>query len=230
MKAMYIIRGKVTESYKEFKDRIMDLMHTTGKNMPDAVVSLTLTEGPPPRLQVIPFRKGKIAVISITGDIPQPESLFFQVEGYSGSYQVTEALPVTYQKTWADGTRTPGVCLLTLFRKKRNIDYATFLDRWHNSHTPLSLRIHPLWHYNRNVVDKQTVGAPAEWDGIVEEHFRERRHLTNPRIFFGNPLTMWYHMIQVYTDTRSFLDYHTIETYLAQEYVMKSNTPPQPLP
>jgi hypothetical protein len=219
---MHIIRGNEPETYKEFKDRIIDLMHDAENKIPKAVISMTLTEDPPPRFSVIPFRKGKIAVVSMISDLPHPEDLLIHAVGYSGSYQVTEALPVAYSKNWPDSQRTPGICLLTLFKKKKSIDYETFLHRWHNSHTPLSLKIHPLWHYNRNVVDSWVIAASEEWDGIVEEHFRKRQHLTNPFIFFGNPLTMWYHMIQVYADTNSFLDYHTIETYLVQEYIMKS--------
>lgn len=227
---MILIRGEKQESYNSFKERVLDFARKVATNAPGANVSLTLTEGPPPPLSVIPFKRKKAAVLSISGKIEGMTELTFLPKGLAGVYQVTEALPVAYQKTWADGTRTPGVCLLTLFRKKPGIDYATFLDRWHNSHTPLSLKIHPLWHYNRNVVDARGRDALEGWDGIVEEHFRKRQHLTNPFIFFGNPLTMWYHMIQVYTDTRSFLDYHTIETYLAREYVLKSSTPSQPLP
>ena len=45
-----------------------------------------------------------------------------------------------------------GANMRAVFSKKKNIDYATFLHRWHNGHTPLSLKIHPLWNYVRNEV------------------------------------------------------------------------------
>jgi hypothetical protein len=187
-----------------------------------ASVSLTLTEATPPSLSVIPFKRKKIAVLSISGKKEGMIELTTVPKGFSGVYRVTEALPVSYTKDWADGQPTPGACLLTLFRKKKRIDYQTFLDRWHNSHTPLSLKIHPLWHYNRNVVDERSASTREPWDGIVEEHVRERHQLTNPFIFFGNPVTMWPNMIRVYTDTNSFLDYRTIETYLVREYWIQS--------
>lgn len=60
------------------------------------------------------------------------------------------------------------------------------------------------------------------WDGIVEEHFRTSSDLLNPLKFFGNPLIMVYNMLRVYFDTKSFLDYKTIETYLATEIWIKS--------
>jgi hypothetical protein len=96
------------------------------------------------------------------------------------------------------------------------------LDRWHNSHTPLSLKIHPLWHYNRNVVEEKLSKHSAKWDGVVEEHMRTRSELLNPFKFFGNPLVILQRMIHVYKDTKSFLDYNTIEPYLAKEYFLKS--------
>jgi hypothetical protein len=109
-----------------------------------------------------------------------------------------------------------------LVSKKGNIDHASFIDRWHNSHTPLSLRIHPLWHYNRNVVLTSSGETKVGWDGIVEEHFRTRSDLINPFLFFGNPLVILLNMLEVYRDTRTFLDYKTIEPYLVREYHIRS--------
>jgi hypothetical protein len=135
---------------------------------------------------------------------------------------VEEALPVAYEKTWPDGEVTPGVCLLTLFRKKKSIDHGTFIDRWHNSHTPLSLKLHPLWNYSRNVVRTAVKSDSQYWDGIVEEQVRTRADLLNPFRFFGNPLMIIPNMIRVYVDTKSFLDYATIEPYLVMEYHISS--------
>ncbi len=90
---------------------------------------------------------------------------------------VEEAIPVSYDKNWEDLETTPGICLLTLFKQKKGISYDTFLDRWHNSHTPLSLKIHPLWHYNRNVVNKKLTRDSDNWDGIVDEHMRTKSEL-----------------------------------------------------
>ncbi len=59
---------------------------------------------------------------------------------------------------------------------------------------------------------------PYWYDGIVEEQTRTRRELLNPFKFFGNGFEIIGHMISVYNDTRSFLDYKRIETYLATEY------------
>ena len=142
--------------------------------------------------------------------------------GFIGAYEVTEAIPVQYKKTWADLEATPGICLFTLFKQRADISYEVFLDRWHNSHTPLSLKIHPLWNYNRNVVTEKLTPDSVQWNGIVEEQFRTKADLLNPIKFFGNPLIMPYRMWQVYADTKSFLDYKTIEPYFANELIIKS--------
>ena len=222
-KLIYLIKGEPQESYSQFKDRIFDSLKTYAGAEQVALLKLVITEKSPPKLSIIPFKKKKIACISICNEKVSSSEIFAKMKGFSGAYRVTEALPVAYSKTWKDGEPTPGVCLFTLFKPKRGIEYDRFIDRWHNSHTPLSLRLHPLWNYNRNVVNEKLTSDSEEWSGIVEEHFRENSQLLNPFKFFGNPLVIIPHMLKVYTDTKSFLDYKTIETYLAMEYHIRSN-------
>jgi hypothetical protein len=220
-KDIYLIRGLKTESYKDFKKRIFDELNSISGN--SSAIKLTITEEPSPSISVIPFYKSKIAAISIYNQQDNdPDYTLLKQKGFTGIYSVTEALPVAYDKTWNDGEITPGVCLLTLFRKRINIDYDTFINRWHNGHTPLSLKIHPLWHYNRNVVMDQPPENGEKFDGIVEEHCRSRSELFNPFKFFGNPLVIVPRMLQVYFDVKSFLDYSSIESYLVSEYYIKS--------
>lgn len=218
---MFLVRGLKEESYKAFGERIRREAEALVKEIDIQHVSYVITEEKPPKISIIPFQRKKIASITVKATIRQSIQGIENIQGFEGSYSVTEALPVSYNKTWPDGEKTPGVCLLTLFKQKKGIDYKTFLDRWHNSHTPLSLKIHPLWHYNRNVVDKKLTEVSAGWQGIVEEHMRTRSELLNPFKFFGNPLIIIPRMIKVYMDTKSFLDYKTIETYLAAEYHIK---------
>lgn len=220
-KDIYLIRGIEHESYVAFKQRIFSVvepMKTTGIS-----VKLVLTEREPPQSTVIPFKKSKIAAISIYSS-KENESIpsLLDSKGFIGLYKVTEALPVEYDKTWADGDVTPGVCLLTLFRKKKKLAYEKFLNRWHNGHTPLSLKIHPLWHYNRNVVEDNLPASKEKFDGIVEEHCKTSSELFNPFKFFGNPLVIIPRMLQVYFDVKSFIDYPSIEPYLVSEYHIKS--------
>ena len=217
-KLMFLVRGDKKESHESFKQRVLEQSASLASLHTPSALKVTVTAYPPPAISIIPFKKDRIAAISIT----DPEGDFMDTirkfHGLCGGYRVEEAIPVGYEKTWADGMQSPGVCLLTLFKQKKGIDYNTFIDRWHNSHTPLSLKLHPLWNYSRNVVKKKVMDNSQPWDGIVEEHFRTSSDLLNPFKFFGNPFMIAWNMMQVYTDTRSFLDYKTIEPYLVAEF------------
>jgi hypothetical protein len=217
-KEMYIIRGTAKENHTDFKKRILSLGYEVARETKPATLRLTVTEAPRPSISIIPFKKSKIAVISVYKDSEAPVSKLIHAEGFAGAYTVEEAIPVGYKKTWKNGEPSPGTCLLTLFHQKPGIGYEAFIDRWHNSHTPLSLKLHPLWNYNRNVV-KEKISDHADWyDGIVEEQTRTRSELLNPFKFFGKPHKIIQNMMAVYTDTNAFLDYKRIETYLVAEY------------
>jgi len=221
-KEMHLIKGLPGEGYKKFTSRMYALCEKLLEASDPEALKVTLTTKAPPALSVIPFKRTKAAVISILG---AGKKLFEEPafpEGYVGSYLLDEAIPVSYTKTWEDRTPTPGVCLLTLFHKKPGQDQTDFLSRWHEGHTPLSLRLHPLWNYNRNVVTEKLVKESAWYDGIVEEQFRKSSDLLNPLVFFGPPFKTPLHMLEVWKDTRSFMDMRRMEIYLATEYHMKS--------
>ncbi len=220
-KEIYLLQGFEGEDYPHFSNRIISIGEEVSLLFGVTSIKVTHTVCPPPFLSIIPFKKKKIAAFSIFHEGQTVIDLLTSAKGFVGAYAVEEAIPIAYKKTWEDLAHTPGICLLTLFKKRKDIDYPTFLDRWHNSHTPLSLKIHPLWNYNRNVASIKLTEDSFDWDGIVEEQFRTTSDLLNPIKFFGNPLIMPYRMWQVYSDTKSFLDYKTIEPYFATELHIK---------
>jgi len=221
-KEIYLVRGETQESYSGFSERILSLVKDLSNSLNVHKLKVTYTLKAAPMMSVIPFKKKKIAAISIFKSDKDPVQIILECPGFVGAYVAEEAIPVGYDKTWSDMSVTPGICLLTLIKQKKGLPYKDFLDRWHNGHTPLSLKIHPLWNYNRNVVKEIPDNESPRWDGIVEEQFREKSDLLNPVKFFGNPLIMPYRMWQVYADTKSFLDYKSIEPYFAHEYWVKS--------
>lgn len=220
-KQIYLIRGPKEESYKEFTERMILETEKTSNDLSGSYASLTVTDRKPPAVSVIPFKKTKIAAVSISTEKENPSENLIHSKGFSGAYLVEEALPIAYKKTWKNGKPTPGICLLTLFRKKKNLEHKVFLDRWHNGHTPLTLKVHPIYHYNRNVITKKLTEDSEPHDGIVEEHVKKPSLLFNPAKFFGGPLMMPVNMIRVYFDVRSFLDYGSVEPYLVREFVVK---------
>ncbi len=118
-KIMFLIKGSPSETYTQFKDRVFELLYELVKTEKPVALKLVITDFPSPKISVIPFRNQKIASVSVWQNFPIfPESLL-KIQGLSGVYRVTEALPVAYEKTWKDGEPTPGVCFLTLLRKKK---------------------------------------------------------------------------------------------------------------
>ncbi len=222
LKEIYILNGLPSETYDGFRKRIFKLTEDIQDHCKPETLKINLTLKSPPAISIIPFKRKKIAVLSLSGRAGEIIDLFSKSEGFRGGYRVEEALPVAYDKSWADGEATPGECLLTLFHSKPGIDRDTFLKRWHEGHTPLSLRLHPLWNYNRNVVSDTLTKNSVYYDGIVEEQFRKAKDLLNPLVFFGPPLKVPYHMYEVLMDTRSFIDMKRIETYLTTEIHLKS--------
>jgi hypothetical protein len=221
-KVIYLARGTEHESYPVFSERILQAANEIAALKEVSGVKVVYTMELPPVLSIIPFKKKKVATISVYSSDQAPIDVMIQMDGFSGAYSVEEALPVAYQKSWPDLEMTPGICLLTLFNRKKGLDHATFIHRWHNSHTPLSLNIHPLWNYSRNVVLEKQTAESEHWEGIVEEQTKTMSELLNPFKFFGPPWVVVQRMLAVYTDTKSFLDYKGIETYLAREVVIRS--------
>ncbi len=221
-KEIYLIEGLKGETYDGFSNRITTIAKEVIESSKIHQLKVTFTNTPPPKISIIPFKGKKIAAFTILTISENQITKLVNSVGFVGAYEVEEALPVKYEKTWQDSTFTPGICLFTLFSQKKGMSHERFIDIWHNSHTPLSLKIHPLWNYNRNVVNKKLTSDTFPWDGIVEEQFRTTSELLNPIKFFGNPLVMFYRMWQVYSDTQSFLDYKSIEPYYANELIIKS--------
>lgn len=193
-----------------------------------ARLTVTFTEVAPPALTVIPFRRSRIALFSIWpregDDDASAWADAIDPEGRASvaGYRVDESVPVAYQQTWEDGQTTPGVGILTIFRRRPGLDDETFLARWHGGHTPMSLEIHPLYAYVRNVVGAPVVEGSPPCDAIVQEHFRHPADLLDPTRFFGGLAAMVPNMLRVARDIRGFIDLRSMEVYFVSELVVRS--------
>jgi hypothetical protein len=138
----------------------------------------------------------------------------------SAGYLVTESVPRDFdRRTWPNGARSPGVKLVSAFEQPARLTRDEFIARWHGSHTPLSLEVHPLWRYVRNVVARPLDGAPP-YAGIVEEHVRELADLVDPTRFYGGRERMAANMKRILDDARSFLDLERVASVVVSEYVL----------
>lgn len=130
-------------------------------------------------------------------------------------YLVTESVPRAGPAPRL-GERQPGVALVTTFPKPERLDDATFYTRWHDSHTPLSLEIHPLLRYNRNSVARSlTPGAPP-LHAIVSEAVSSTAIAADPIAFFGSESNR----ARAVKDLLSFVDFETLSVALMSEYVL----------
>jgi hypothetical protein len=184
-----------------------------------------VTEAPPPKLSLFPFKRQPIAIFNVYDEADDPsryvEALQSAASSVSG-YEVDEAYPVAYDRVWKDGEPTPSPILLTMLRKKAGVTSDEYIRRWHGGHTPLSLQIHPLWYYQRNVIHKAVTDGADPSDGIVLEACRTRGDLLNPARFFGGALEMVPNMLRVANDIKGFLDMKKTETFYATEYHLRS--------
>jgi hypothetical protein len=222
-KWMYVLRGN-GESHHAWAHRMRTEVSPQLLALEPSKLQLTVTDAPPPKLALFPFKSQRIAVFNIYDD--GDHTRFSDVLEHAASsverYEVEEAYPVAYDRAWSDGEPTPSPILLTLIHKKRGVSSEEFIRRWHDGHTPLSLEIHPLWYYQRNVVrDAAGDGADAP-DGIVLEACRTRGDLLNPTRFFGGALKMVPNMLRVASDINGFLDMKKTETFYATEYHLRS--------
>jgi hypothetical protein len=229
LKLQFVVRPDPRTDPCRFAENVTDRAAPRLAARHPAALKLTFTACTPPRLSVIPFRRGALALVSAVprpGD-DDPEDWSRDLGETLGparidGYRVAESTPLAYARGWPDGTRTPGVGLLTLFNRRKGQPDEPFFRAWHGGHTPLSLHIHPLWNYVRNVVTEPVTAGTPRLDAIVEEHFRSRDDLLNPVRFFGGPLAMVPNMARVALDIRNFIDLPSMETWLVDELHVRS--------
>jgi hypothetical protein len=154
-------------------------------------------------------------------DRPAYEPVLRDSAARVAGYLVTESVPRDFdRRTWPNGVRSPGVKLISVFEQPARLTREAFIERWHGSHTPLSLEIHPLWRYVRNVVARPLSADAPNFAGIVEEHVRELADLTDPARFYGGKENMAANMRRVLDDARSFLDLERVASVVTSETIL----------
>lgn len=223
-KWMYVVRGN-GEGHSAFRDRMRNEVAPKLLSLGPDKLSLTLTESPPPKFALFPFKSDPVATFAVHDSQGEPSRFTEALSEGGGSvsgYEVEESFPVEYDKSWADGEATPAPILLTVLHKKKGITFDEYIKRWHGGHTPLSLEIHPLWYYQRNVIREPITQGADDCDGIVLEACPTKKDLLNPLRFFGGALKMLPNMIRVSNDIKGFLDMKKVETFYCTEYLLRS--------
>jgi hypothetical protein len=110
--------------------------------------------------------------------------------------------------------------MISVFPQPPWLERAEFLARWHGSHTPLALEVHPLWRYVRNVVARPLGPDAPELAGIVEEHVREERDLLDPLRFYGGAERAQTDMQRILDDAKSFLELERVASVVTSQYIL----------
>ena len=179
--------------------------------IPLSAASVHLTHRTPPRLSLVPFRRTPIALVSLTGGDAALDAARTALGGLPGrleGWRVDESVPVA-------PAAHAEVTLVTLFRRHPRIERALFMQRWFHEHTPMTLEVHPVTGYVRNVVAAPICEGSPAWDGIVTEDFADARDVTSLRLFGQGPRALA-NVIRIGRHVSSFLDLRTLETYLTR--------------
>jgi hypothetical protein len=229
VKIVFLLKGERNVPADAFRKKVLEAFIPEILAGTKTPCKATLTTVDPPRLSITPFRKDRIALISIWEKKAAKEQEWAKRacrswEGPCHGYRVEESTPRSYERTWPAGTQTPGLGLLTLFRARGGIGQDDFIRMWHQGHTPLGMRVHPLWNYIRNVVTAPLVAQSPDLGGIVEEHVRCPEDLLNPVRFFGGIAGMLPNMVRIGLDIRKWMDLGSIENYLVTEHWIRDDT------
>ncbi len=189
-----------------------------------ASLAYTLLDAPPapvPRIGAVGERFA--VLVSMLGDLTAAraiEAMLAKSGFFVAVYGAETAVPIDYDRTWAEGSLSPGLVQLTFLRRKVGLDDDAFYAAWHEVHTPLAMEIHPLWRYARHTVrEVLTEGAPP-FEGIVELHFRHDEDVTDPLRFYGGSTE---NAKRIARDVRAWIDFGTIEVVHGRECVLRGH-------
>jgi hypothetical protein len=148
---------------------------------------------------------------------------------YAG-YLVTESLYEDYGTTpharprnWPDGTRSPGVLTVSLVHRPAGLDYATWIERWHGTQSPLSGELQPRCRYVRNEVVRPVTAEAPQIGGIVEEAWPSAAHVADPMLFFnadGDRDRLTRNVNAMLESVNSCLDLGRLRNSTMSEYLM----------
>jgi hypothetical protein len=157
--------------------------------------------------------------ISSSDDRQPIEGILREITPRLAGYLVTESVPREYdRRCWPDGTTSPGVTIGTAFVEKQGLALADFYRRWHESHTPLSLRIHPLTRYIRNAVARVLTPSAPAYRALVFESVDSLSTLADLDLWYGSPAGR----VEAVRDLLGFADYASMASVTMSETILKA--------
>lgn len=210
---------------KRFRDFILSEATPALLKHNPANCKVTISAVEQPSMTILPLKRNGFAMFSVAGidrDVIFNElKSFLNPDRLLYGYAVHESPYLLSGRTWEPGSESPGLILLTMFRKKKNQPRENFMGIWFGEHSPMSIVIHPLADYIRNVVTGYLTEDTPRFDGIVEEHFGADRDLLNPVRMFGGIKKALPSMLRIQRHVSGFIDLSNIRNYICREYLIK---------
>jgi hypothetical protein len=214
-----------TMTREQFRDFILHEVAPSIMKHGPANCKVTISAVKQPTITILPLKRNGFAMFSVTG--VDRDALFNELGSILNpgrllyGYAVHESPYLLSARSWSHGSESPGLILLTMFRKKKNLPRETFMRIWFGEHSPMSIVIHPLGDYIRNVVTGYLTEDTPGVDGIVEEHFGSDRDLLNPVRMFGGIRKVLPSMLRIQRHVSGFIDLSNIKNYICREYLIK---------
>jgi hypothetical protein len=216
--------GTIPSGCRALRDRVLESV-TQLQNAGASQMTFTVADVEDPDV-------GKIAQFNNTGLIDGQLSLWLDtiddraeiesiVSGFAkrlAGYLVTESMVRDYPaQDWFVGEPSPGVATFTTFPKPKQLGDDLFFARWHGSHGPLSLEIHPLTRYVRNSVARAlTPGAPPI-RAIVSESVGSASIASDVEIFYRGREGRK----RIVKDLLSFAEIESMSSVVMREYILE---------
>jgi hypothetical protein len=139
------------------------------------------------------------------------------------AWLVTESQPLRNVKHPPQpGARTHGFAQIACLQRPPRLDYAAWLDVWHNYHTGVAIEAQSNFEYIQNVVVRPlTENAPA-FDAIVEECFPPEA-MSDPLAFFdavGDQAKFQRNLDRMMDSVNRFIDMGRIDVAPTSQYVI----------
>jgi hypothetical protein len=136
--------------------------------LPRRAISLSLTPDPPSALP---------SFIELWGEDCEVRSVVAGWPFPARAWLVAEHVPIAYERSWASGTPSPGVRMVSSLYRRPGWSRGAFEAYWLGPHTEVAASYTvPVWHYNQNVVVEALTEHSGE-DGFVGMHFQSVEQL-----------------------------------------------------
>lgn len=151
------------------------------------------------------------------------EAIVAELTPRHAGYLVTESILRDYpesswdRRSWKPGEASPGISIFTSFPKPDRLDLETFYARWHGSHGPLTLELHPLTRYVRNAVFRPLTKDAPTLHAIVSESVESCAVAADVEQFYSGKENRK----RIVKDVLSFAEIETMSSVVMREYILE---------